>query len=202
MGTYANIYIEYYNKSENKWELVNPTYLGKKINNCYRQGIVRDLLDDRGWYNTPTKKGYPDNMSKELTEILNSEDIKDYPPYNKGSITLDNFITSIENKIKNNEDTIKNMHRSDDIAICNLKIKMLSDYIINEDKSLIESIKKIDSIDYGEELETIEEYKEEIESLNYALQFCYNIAFLVEFLTDMYIWEDRYSDIRIVYNFN
>ena len=201
MGTYANIYIEYYNNKEDKWELINPTYLDKKIDSCYRQGSIRDLLDDRGWYQTPTKSGYPENISNELSEIFKKEDETDYKPYNRGYITLDKFTEHINRKIKETEESIKNARRVDDIAVCNIKIDLLSKYILTKDEKLVESIEKINSIDYQEELEYFLEYKEELEYLNYALQFCHSIAFLVEFLTGSFIWEDDYSKIRIVYNF-
>lgn len=201
MSTYANIYIEYYNKTEDKWELINPTYSGEVVKGCWRQGIVRDLLDDRGWYQTPTKLGYPENMSNELSEILKKEDETEYKPYNKGYITLDKFIDYIDKKIKENEEFIKNAHRKDDIAICNIKIDLLSKYILTKDEKLVESIEKINSIDYQEELEYIAEYKEEIESLQYALEFCNGIMFLVGFLTDT-SWDLPEENVRIVYYFD
>lgn len=200
MGTYANIYIECYNKKENKWELINPTYLGKTINSCWKQGIVRDLLDNRGWNNAPTTSGYPDNMSKELTEILEKEDKKEYKPYNKGHIIIDKFINYIDAKIKECEESIKKAHKRDDIAICNLKIDLLSKYILTKDEALVESIKSINSIDYQEELEYIEEYEEEIDSLKWALKFCEGVTFLVEFLKNPYYY--HLEDIRIVYYFD
>lgn len=201
MSTYANIYVEYYNKKEDKWELINPTYSGKSVNSCWRQGIVRDLLDERGWYRIPAKSGYPQNMSNELSEILEKEDTGDYAPYNKGYITLDKFIDCINKKIKENEESIKNASRRDDITICNIKIDLLSKYILTKDEKLVESIEKINSINHQEELEYISEYKEEIDSLQYALQFCNGISFLVEFLTDT-SWDLSEEYIRIVYYFD
>lgn len=202
MGTYANIYIEYYNKMDNKWELINPTYSNKTINNCWRQGTVRDLLDDRGWYNNPTKKGYPDNMSNELSEILKKEDETEYKPYNKGHITLDKFIDYINKKIKENEESIKDVYKRNDITICNLKIDLIAKYILTKEEGLIESIKHINNVtDITEELECVYEYKEEIEFLQYALQFCNGIMFLVEFLTDT-SWDLPEENVRIVYYFD
>lgn len=202
MGTYANIYIEYYNKTEDKWELINPTYSDKTINSCWRQSIIRDLLDDRGWYKTPTKSGYPVNMSNELSEILKIEDEEDYKPYNKGYITLDKFIDYINKKIKENEESIKNAYKRDDITICNLKIDLIAKYILTKDEGLVESIKHINNVtDITEELDFVEEYKEEIDSLQYALQFCNGISFLVEFLTDAF-GNLSEEDIRIVYYFD
>jgi hypothetical protein len=202
MGTYASIYIEYYNKTEDKWELINPTYSSKTINSCWRQGIVRDLLDDRGWYKIPNKSGYPKNMSNELSEILKKEDEGDYKPYNKGYIILDKFIDYINKKIKENEESIKNAYKRDDITICNLKIDLISKYILTKDEGLVESIKHINNVtDITEELEYIAEYKEEIESLQWALQFCNGISFLVEFLTGT-SWDLPEEYIRIVYYFD
>lgn len=202
MGTYANIYIECYNKKENKWELINLTYSNKTINSCWRQGIIRDLLDDRGWYQTPTKSGYPENVSNELSEILKKEDDKEYKPYNKGHITLDKFIDYINKKIKENEKSIKNAYKKDDITICNLKIDLLAKYILTKEEGLVESIKHINNVaDITEELECVAEYKEEIESLQYALQFCNGISFLVEFLTGT-SWDLPEEYIRIVYYFD
>lgn len=202
MSTYSNIYIEYYNKTKDKWELINPTYSGETINSCWRQGIVRDLLDDRGWYQTPTKSGYPENMSNELSEILRKkEEDTEYKPYNKGYITLDKFIDYIDKKIKENEESIKNARRRDDIAICNIKIDLLSKYILTKDEKLVESIEKINSIDYQEELESFLEYKEELEALQHALQFCNGIMFLVEFLTDT-SYDLPEENVRIVYYFD
>lgn len=202
MSTYANIYIEHYNKTKDKWELINPTYSGEAVNSCWRQSIIRDLLDDRGWYQTPTKSGYPKNMSTELSEILKKEDETEYKPYNKGYITLDKFIDYINKKIKEDEESIKNAHRRDDIAICNLKIDLIAKYILTKDEGLVESIKHINNVtDITEELEYVEEYKEEIDSLQYALQFCNSILFLVEFLTDTFLdLPEEY--IRIVYYFD
>jgi hypothetical protein len=201
MGTYANIYIEHYNKLKDKWELINPTYSGKSVNSCWRQGIVRDLLDEIGWYRIPAKSGYPENMSNELSEILKKEDEAEYKPYNKGYITIDKFIDYIDKKIKENEEFIKNAHKRDDITICNIKIDLLSKYILTKDEKLVESIKKINSIDYQEELECIVEYKEEIDSLQYALEFCRGIMFLVGFLTDT-SWDLPEENVRIVYYFD
>lgn len=202
MSTYANIYIEYYNKTEDKWELINPTYSDKVVNSCWRQGAVRDLLDDRGWYKTPAKSGYPENMSNELSEILKKEDEAKYKPYNKGHITLDKFIDYINKKIKENEESIKNAYKRDDIAICNLKIDLIAKYILTKEEGLIESIKHINNVtDITEELECVAEYKEEIDSLQYTLQFCNSIMFLVEFLTDTFLdLPEEY--IRIVYYFD
>lgn len=202
MSTYANIYIEHYNKTKDKWELINPTYSGEVVKGCWRQGVVRDLLDDRGWYQTPTKSGYPENMSNELSEILKKEDEAEYKPYNKGYITLDKFIDYINKKIKENEESIKNAYKRDDITICNLKIDLIAKYILTKDEGLVESIKHINNVtDITEELEYVEEYKEEIDSLQYALQFCYGIMFLVEFLTDIYM-DDQEENVRIVYYFD
>lgn len=202
MGTYANIYIEHYNKTKDKWELINPTYSNKTINSCWKQGIVRDLLDDRGWYKTPTKSGYPKNMSDELSEILKKEDEGNYKPYNKGYITLDKFIEYINKKIKENEESIKNAYKRDDITLCNLKIDLIAKYILTKDEGLVESIKHINNAaDIIEELEYVEEYKEEIDSLQYALQFCNGIMFLVEFLTDT-SWDLLEENVRIVYYFD
>lgn len=202
MSTYANIYIEYYNKTEDKWELINPTYSNKTIDSCWRQSIVRDLLDDRGWYKTPTKSGYPENMSNELSEILKKEDERDYKPYNKGYITLDKFIDYINKKIQENEESIKNTYKRDDITICNLKIDLIVKYILTKDEDLVESIKHINNVtDITEELECIAEYKEEINSLQYALQFCNGIMFLVEFLTDS-SWDLIEENVRIIYYFD
>lgn len=202
MSTYANIYIEYYNKTEYKWELINPTYSNKTTNSCWRQGIVRDLLDDRGWYKTPAKSVYPENMSNELSEILKKEDETEYKPYNKGHITLDKFIDYINKKIKENEESIKNAYKRDDITICNLKIDLIAKYILTKEEGLIESIKHINNVtDIAEELEYIAEYKEEIDSLQYASQFCNGILFLVEFLTGT-SWDLPGEYIRIVYYFD
>lgn len=202
MSTYANIYIEHYNKTEDKWELINPTYSDKVVNSCWRQGVVRDLLDNRGWYQTPTKSGYPENMSNELFEILKKEDETEYKPYNKGYITLDKFIDYIDKKIKENEESIKNAYKRDDITICNLKIDLIAKYILTKEEGLVESIKHINNVtDITEELECIAEYKEEIDSLQYALQFCNGISFLVEFLTGT-SWDLPEEYIRIVYYFD
>jgi hypothetical protein len=203
MGTYANIYIEYYNKTEDKWELINPTYSSKTINSCWRQGIVRDLLDDRGWYQTPTKSGYPKNMSNELSEILKKEEEDtEYKPYNKGYITLDKFIDYIDKKIKENEESIKNAYKRDDITICNLKIDLIAKYILTKEEGLVESIKHINNVtDIIEELECVAEYKEEIDSLQYALEFCRGIMFLVGFLTDT-SYDLPEENVRIVYYFD
>lgn len=202
MSTYANIYIEYYNKTEDKWKLINPTYSNKTINSCWRQSIVRDLLDDRGWYRTPAKSGYPENMSNELSEILKKEDERDCKPYNKGHITLDKFIDYINKKIKENEESIKNAYKRDDITICNLKIDLIAKYILTKDEGLVESIKHINNVtDIIEELDCIAEYKEEIDSLQYALQFCNGIMFLVEFLTDTFL-DLLEESVRIVYYFD
>lgn len=202
MSTYANIYIEHYNETKDKWELINPTYSDKTIDSCWRQSIIRDLLDDRGWYKTPTKSGYPKNMSNELSEILKKEDERGYKPYNKGYITLDKFIDYINKKIKENEESIKNAYKRDDIAICNLKIDLIAKYILTKEEGLIESIKHINNVtDITEELECVAEYKEEIDSLQYTLQFCNSIMFLVEFLTDTFLdLPEEY--IRIVYYFD
>lgn len=202
MSTYANIYIEYYNKTKDKWELINPTYFGEVVKGCWRQGIVRDLLDDKGWYQTPTKSGYPVNVSNELSEILKKEDETDYKPYNKGYITLDKFIDYIDKKIKEDEESIKNAYKRDDITICNLKIDLLSKYILTKDEGLIESIKHINNVtDIIEELGCVAEYKEEIESMQYALQFCSGIMFLVGFLTDT-SYDLPEENVRIVYYFD
>lgn len=202
MSTYANIYIEYYNKTEDKWELINPTYSNKTIDSCWRQGIIRDLLDDRGLNLTPTKSGYPKNMSNELSEILKKEDETEYKPYNKGHITLDKFIDYINKKIQENEESIKNTYKRYDIAICNLKIDLLAKYILTKDEGLVESIKHINNVtDITEELDCIAEYKEEIDSLHYALQFCNGISFLVEFLTGT-SWDLPEEYIRIIYYFD
>lgn len=202
MSTYVNIYIEYYNKTKDKWELINPTYFGEVVNSCWRQGIVRDLLDDRGWYQTPTKSGYPEKMSNELSEILKKGDTEDYAPYNKGHITLDKFVDYINKRIKENEESIKDAYKRDDITICNLKIDLLAKYILTKDEDLVGSIKHINNVtDITEELECIAEYKEEIDSLQYALQFCNGIMFLVEFLTDT-PWDLPEENVRIVYYFD
>jgi hypothetical protein len=202
MSTYANIYIEHYNKTKDKWELINPTYSNKTINSCWRQSIIRDLLDDRGWYQTPTKSGYPENMSNELSEILKKEDEAEYKPYNKGYITLDKFIDYINKKIKESEESIKNAYKRDDITICNLKIDLIAKYILTKDEGLVESIKHINNVtDIIEEYEVVAEYKEEIDSLQYALQFCNGISFLVEFLTST-SWDLPEEYIRIIYYFD
>lgn len=201
MSNYVNIYIEHYNKLKDRWEMINPTYSREPVNSCWRQGIVRDLLDERGWYKIPTKTGYPQNMSNELSEILKKEDEKEYKPYNKGYITLDKFIDYINKKIKETEESIKNAHRRDDITVCNIKIDLLSKYILTKDEKLVESIEKINSVDYQEELEYISEYREEIDSLQYALGFCKGIMFLVEFLTDT-SWDLPEENVRIVYYFD
>lgn len=203
MSTYANIYIEHYNKTEDKWELINPTYSDKVVNSCWRQGMVRDLLDDRGWYQTPAKSGYPENMSNELSEILKKEEEgTEYKPYNKGYITLDKFIDYINKRIKENEESIKNAYKKDDITICNLKIDLIAKYILTKEEGLVESIKHINNVtDITEEIEYIAEYKEEIDSLQYALQFCNGIIFLVEFLTDS-SWDLIEENVRIVYYFD
>lgn len=202
MSTYANIYIEYYNKTEDKWELINPTYSNKTIGSCWRQGIVRDLLDERGWYQTPAKLGYPEDMSNELSEIFKKEDEAEYKPYNKGHITLNKFIDYINKKIKENEESIKNAYKRDDITICNLKIDLIAKYILTKEEGLVESIKHINNVtDIIEELDCIAEYKEEIDSLQYALQFCNGISFLVEFLTGT-SWDLPEEYIRIVYYFD
>lgn len=202
MSTYANIYIEHYNKTEDKWELINPTYSDKVVNSCWRQGIIRDLLDERGWYKIPNKSGYPENMSNELSEILKKENETEYKPYNKGHITLDKFIDYINKRIKENEESIKSAYKKDDITICNLKIDLLAKYILTKEEGLVESIKHINNVtDIIEELDCIAEYKEEIDSLHYALQFCNGIMFLVEFLTGTSCdLPEEY--IRIVYYFD
>ena len=203
MSTYANIYIEHYNKTKDKWELINPTYSGEVVNGCWRQGIIRDLLDDRGWYQIPAKLGYPENMSNELSEILKKEEEDtEYKPYNKGYITLDKFIDYINKKIKENEESIKDANKRDDITVCNLKIDLIAKYILTKDEGLVESIKHINNVaDTTEDLEYIAEYKEEIDSLQWALQFCNGIMFLVEFLTDT-SWDLPTENVRIVYYFD
>lgn len=202
MSTYANIYIEYYNKTKDKWELINPTYSGEVVKGCWRQDVVRDLLDDKGWYQTPTKSGYPKNMSNKLSEILKKEDEAEYKPYNNGYITLDKFIDYINKKIKEDEESIKNAYKKDDITICNLKIDLLAKYILTKDEGLVEPIKHINNVtDIIEELDCITEYKEEIDSLQYALQFCNGVMFLVGFLTDT-SYNLSEENVRIVYYFD
>lgn len=202
MSTYANIYIEHYNKLKDKWELINPTYSGEEVNSCWKQCIIRDLLDDRGWYKIPSKLGYPENMSNELSEILKRKDEAEYKPYNKGYITLDKFIDYINKKIKENEESIKDAYKRDDITVCNLKIDLIAKYILTKDEGLVESIKHINNVtDTTEEIEYIAEYKEEIDSLQGALQFCNGIMFLVEFLTDT-SWDLPTENVRIVYYFD
>lgn len=200
MGTYANIYIEYYNKIEDKWEFINPTYLSKTINSCWRQGTIRDLLDDRGWYNTPTKFGYPKNMSKELTEIFDKNEKEGNHSYNKGYITLEYFENHIIKKISENEEYIKNNSKNADIQTCNLKIDLLTKYVLTKDKSLVESIKNINSLSSEDDYESIIEYQEEVECLSGALDFCKGIGFLVGFLLDDPFVES--CNIRLIYYFD
>lgn len=94
MSSYLNYYIEF--KKDNKWNLVSILTPREKLSysECkrflningteyhltyenWKQGTVRDILSTHGWYDAPfTGRGFPNDMSDELKNLLEEEKLR------------------------------------------------------------------------------------------------------------------------------
>lgn len=101
MSTYLSYYIEF--KNDNKWNLVSilvpkgklkygevKRFLdvnGTEYHLTYEnwiQGTVRDIFSTNGWYDAPfTSRGFPDDMSDELKNLLEEEKLREWEEQKK-----------------------------------------------------------------------------------------------------------------------
>lgn len=101
MSTYLNYYIEF--KKDDKWNLVSTLTPKEKLRysdymefldingteyhltyECCKQGIIRDIFSTYGWYDIPfTDRGFPDDMSNELKNLLEEEKLREWEEQKK-----------------------------------------------------------------------------------------------------------------------
>lgn len=101
MSTYLNYYIEF--KKDDRWNLVSILTPKEKLSyndykkfvdvngteyhltyECCKQGIIRDIFSNYGWCDAPfTDRGFPDDMSDELKNLLKEEKFREWEEQKK-----------------------------------------------------------------------------------------------------------------------
>ena len=207
MSHAVHYWIEYKNKDD-KWSLFNPKNIDKEgkekhYNSDYFQGWLKDQIFYPIEYNHCefVNRGYPKDVSEELKIILDNtpEEHKKwryYPSY----VTLKELSDYLEKEKEHVEKQIKTLIEQDRLDVINENLITLAKII--EGKATSKAIKIYSNEpDDNDEYSITEEYKEDLESIDFWQGFVENIAFMLSFMTDGYFY-DEYSKIRLVYYCN